>query len=53
MNRYAIFILAVTFGIAAGLCLRHVPTAQVFNAEQMYSVVVDAGHGALGDCFKR
>ena len=51
MKKYAIFILALTVGVAAGICLRHIPAAQVFS-EKTYSVVVDAGHGALGECFK-
>ncbi len=45
MKKYAIFILALTFGVAAGICLRHIPAAQVFS-EKTYCVVVDAGHGA-------
>ena len=45
MKKYAIFILALTFGVAAGICLRHIPAAHVFS-EKTYCVVVDAGHGA-------
>ena len=45
MKKYAIFILALTVGAAAGLCLRHISAAQVFS-EKTHCVVVDAGHGA-------
>lgn len=46
-----IAVLFAVVGIAIGIGIKHYETLQTFSSSDI-KVVLDAGHGACGECFK-
>ena len=46
-----IAVLFAVVGIAIGMGIKHYETLQTFSSSDI-TVVLDAGHGACGKCFK-
>lgn len=46
-----IAVLFAVVGIAIGIGIKHYETLQTFSSSDI-QVVLDAGHGACGKCFK-